>query len=253
MKNNNLLRSKFSFIFALAFAFILAFQFGASKVLAADSSTVSADTARTINVTGDGEVTATPDIAYLYLGVTVDKSTTIDAQNAASTEMNNVIAAIKKEGIKNEDIKTDDYSIRPKYNYDKNTGASTLAGYTVSNTLKVTVKDISKAGQVIDTAVKNGANISNGISFGVSNYEKYYNTALQNALSNAQNKAQSISSFLGVKLTSPVKITETSSGVPNDYPVPLYDKTSLSNSSASTSINSGTYKIRANVSLVYQY
>lgn len=253
MKTNNLLRPKYSFILALAFAFILAFQFGASKVFAADSNAASADTARTINVTGDGEVTATPDIAYLYLGVTVDKSTTMDAQNTASTEMNNVIAAIKKEGIQNEDIKTADYSIHPKYNYDKNTGASTLDGYTVSNTLKVTVKDISKAGQIIDTAVKNGANISSGISFGVSNYEKYYNTALQNALSNAQTKAQSISSFLGVKVTTPSKVIENSSGIPNDYPVPLYDKTSLNESSASTSINSGTYKIKANVNLVYQY
>lgn len=253
MKTNNLLKPKFSFILALAFAFVLAFQFGASKVLAADSSATSADTARTINVTGDGEVTATPDIAYLYLGVTVDKSTTVDAQNTASTEMNNVIAAIKKYGIQDEDIKTTDYSIRPKYNYDKNTGASTLAGYTVSNTLKVTAKDISKAGQIIDTAVKNGSNISSGISFGVSNYEKYYNTALQNALSNAQNKAQSISSFLGVKITTPAKITENSSGIPNDSPIPLYDKASLNESSASTTINPGTYKIKANISLVYQY
>lgn len=253
MKTNNLLRSRWSLIFAFAFAFILSFHIGASKVLAADSSVVTADAARTINVTVDGEVTATPDIAYLYLGVVTDKPTTIEAQSANSTAINNVIAAIKKEGIKDEDIKTTDYSINPKYDYDKNTGASTLVGYTVSNTLKVTVKDINKVGQIIDTAVESGVNISNSISFGISDYEKYYNMALLNALSNAQSKAQAISGFLGIKLTTPIKVTENSMGIPTDYPIPLNAKLSSGDSSASTSIQAGTYKVKANVSLVYQY
>lgn len=251
MKTNNLLRSRWSFIFAFAFVFILSFQFGVSKVLAADPT--ATDNARTINVTGDGEVTANPDISYLYLGVTTDKPTTIEAQSANSNAINNIIAAIKKDDIKDEDIKTADYSINPKYDYDKTTGASVLVGYTVSNTLKITVKDISKDGQIIDTAVKNGANISNRISFGISNYGKYYNMALQNALSNAQSKAQSISSFLGVKLSTPVKITENSSGTPDDSPVPLDVKSIANTSSDSTSIEAGTYKVKANVSLVYQY
>jgi uncharacterized protein YggE len=222
-------------------------------VLAADSSTITTDTTRTINVTGDGEVTATPDIAYLYLGVITDKPTTIEAQSANSTAINNVIAAIKEEGLKDEDITTTDYSINPKYDYDNNTGASTLVGYTVSNTLKVTVKDISKVGQIIDAATESGANVSNSISFGISDYEKYYNMALLNALSNAQNKAQNISSFLGIKLTTPVTVTENSSGIPNDLPVPLHDKLESGNSSVSTPIQAGTYEVKADVSLVYEY
>lgn len=253
MKTNNLLRSRWSFILAFAAAFVLFFNFGASKVLAADSSALAIDSSRTINVTGSGEVTVTPDIAYLYLGVMTEKPTTIEAQNANSTAINNVIAAIRKEGIKDEDIKTTDYSINPKYNYDKNTGTSSLVGYTVSNTLKVTVKDISKVGQVIDTAVKNGANISNSISFGISDYEKYYTMALVKALSNAQSKAQAISSFLDVKLTTPVKVIENSSGIPNDYPVLLNAKFESAASSDSTSIQAGTYKVKADISLVYQY
>lgn len=251
MKTNNLLRSRWSFIFVLTFALILSFSFRDSKVFAADSST--ATTAKTINVTGDGEVTATPDIAYLSLGVITDKPTTVEAQNANSIAINNVISAIKKENIKDEDIKTTDYNISPKYNYDKTTGTSTLVGYTVSSTLNVTIRDISKVGQIIDTAVANGANISNNISFGISDYEKYYNMALLNALSNAQGKAETISNSLGIKLTIPVKITEDSSGIPNNSFVPLNTKLEAGNSSASTSIQIGTDKVKANVSLVYEY
>ncbi|MPN47107.1 26 kDa periplasmic immunogenic protein [bioreactor metagenome] len=167
--------------------------------------------------------------------------------------MNTIIAAIKKEGIKAEDIKTNDYSINPKYDYDKNTGRSSIVGYTVSNILKVTVKDIMKVGQVIDIAVKNGANTSNSISFGISDYDTYYNKALLKALSNAQGKAQAISSFLAVKLTTPVKIIENSNGIPNDYPISFNGKLESAASSDSTSLQAGVYKVKADVSLVYQY
>lgn len=253
MKANGLLKSRWSFIFVLTFAFALCLSVSASKVLAADSNAAAGALARTINVTGDGEVTVTPDIAYVYLGVVTDKPTTIEAQTANSTAINNVINAIKMQGIKDEDIKTINYNISPKYDYDKNTGNSSIVGYTVSNTLTVTVKDISKAGQIIDTAVKNGANISNSISFGVSDYAKYYNLALVNALLNAQGKAQAISNFFNIKLGIPSKIIENSSGIPNSYPVPYNDKVAAPESSASTAIQIGTYKVKANLSLVYEY
>jgi len=253
MKTISPLKSKWSFILVFSFAFLLSFQLGSSKVLAADSSAATTITTRTINITGDGETTATPDIAYLFLGVTTDKPTTTEAVSANSISINNVIAAIKKEGINDVDIKTTNYSINPKYNYDKTTGASILVGYTVSNTLSVTVRDIGSVGRIIDIAIANGSNTSNGVSFGISDYEKYYNMALLNALANAQGKAQVVSNFLNMKLTTPVKITENSSGVPNDYPISMNSKFEPPTSSASTSIQVGTYKIKANVSIVYEY
>jgi len=252
MKANSLLKSRWSFIYVLTFVFVLFFSAVSSKVFAADSSAAAGVSARTINVSGDGEVTLTPDIAYLYLGVMTDKPTAMEAQTANSIAINNVINAIKNEGIKDEDIKTINYSISPKYEYDKNTGNSKIVGYTVSNTLNVTVKDMNKVGQIINKAVENGANISNSISFGISNYEKYYNMALLNALLNAQGKVQTISNFLNIKLGAPIKITENSGGIPNRYPVPISDKLAA-DSSASTAIQVGTYKVTANVSLVYEY
>lgn len=250
MKINTVLKSKWTFIIVIAVAFLLLFQLISSKSLAADVTAASTATTRTINITGDAEINVTPDIAYLLLGVTTDKATTTEALKANATAMNNIMATIKKEGIKDEDIKTSNYSINPKYDYDKSTEKSTLVGYTVSNTLNVTVKDISKVGQIIDSAVASGANISNGINFGISDYGKYYNMALVNALSNAQGKAQAIANSLSIKLTTPAKITENSTGVPNNYPVGISAKLE---SSDSTSIQAGTYKVKANIGLVYEY
>ena len=248
MKTSTVLKSKWTFMLVIVAAFLLLFQLVPSKSLAADITTSS--TTKSINIIGDGEVNATPDIAYLFLGVTTDKSTTTEALKANSTAMSNIMAAIKKEGLKDEDIKTSNYNLSPKYDYDKATEKSILVGYTVSNTLNVTVKDISKVGQIIDTAVASGANISNGVSFGISDYGKYYNMALVNALSNAQSKAQAIANSLNIKLTTPAKITENSSGVPTNYPVAINAKLE---SADSTSIQAGTYKVKANINLVYEY
>lgn len=245
MKTNYLLKSKWSFILVLVFTFIICFYFESFKVFAA-----AAPAARTINISGEGKVTAAPDTAYLSLGVITEKPTAAEAQSANSIAMNSVIDAVKKVGIKDEDIKTTDYSIYPKYNYDETAKVNTIIGYAVSNTIYITVKDISKAGQIIDAAVKNGANSCSSISFEVSDYEKYYNMALQSALSNAQSKAKTISNFLKIKLKAPVTITENSSGISKIYPAIL---NSTSSSSASTPIQAGTYEIKANVSLVYEY
>jgi uncharacterized protein len=252
LKNINLLKEKWSFVFmaAVMFVFLMGIVPTANqKVLAAEVKT-SEVVARTINVNGDGEVSVAPDIAYVSLGVTTEKSSVGEAQKNNSTTMNNVIEAIKKAGVASEDIKTSNYNIIPKYNYEDKTGNSTIVGYTVTSTLSVKVKNINSVGSIIDTAITNGANDSNGITFGVSDYEKYYNIALKNAISNAKVKGQTIADCIDVKLSIPTKITENSSGAPNQYPV-FYEKSSLSKEDMNVAI--GTYKINANVSLVYEY
>lgn len=252
MKSINLLKTKWSFVFmsVAACLFLMAMVPTANyKVLAAEDKMA----ARTINVNGDGEVSVAPDIAYVSLGVTTEKSSVGEAQKSNSDTMNNVIAAIKKVGVASEDIKTSNYSISPKYNYEDKTGNSTIVGYTVTSTLSVTVKNISSVGSIIDTAISNGANNSNGIAFGVSDYGKYYNMALTNAISNAKAKAQVIAGCIDVKLSNPAKITENSSGVPVEYPV-LYNSIAKNSSTGQgMTVEAGTYKIKANVSLVYEY
>lgn len=252
MKSTNVLKTKWSLVVMsiVTILFLMAIVPTTNhKVLAAEDKTA----ARTINVNGDGEVSVTPDIAYVTLGVTTEKSSVDEAQKSNSSTMNSVIAAIKKAGVASEDIKTSNYSISPKYSYDNKTGKSTIVGYTVTSTLNATVRKINSVGSIIDTAISNGANNSNGVTFGVSDYGKYYNMALTNAISNAKAKAQIAASCIDVKLSIPTKITENSVGVPIEYSV-FYD-TAAKNGSAGQgmTLEVGTYKVKANVSLVYEY
>lgn len=255
MKTRNFLKSKRIFALTTIFTFILLLGMAsnlASKVSAAEDKT-NVTTKRTINVSGDGEMNISPDLAYVTFGVMTEKNTVNEAQKENSSAMNNIIASIKKEGIQKEDIKTTNYNINPKYNYDNKTGTSTLVGYTVSSSLNVTVRDINKVGIIIDRAIESGANFSNGISFGVSDYEKYYNMALLKAVSKAKGKADIIASAIDVKLTVPVSIVELSNG---NYPQPpvYYDRISMKESSnSSMSVETGTFKVKASVSMVYEY
>lgn len=255
MKNINVLKAKLSFAFITAAMFLLLIGIVSAtsyKVLAAEVIT-SESKASTINVSGDGEVSVAPDIAYVSFGVLTENASVGEAQKYNSSTMNNIIDNLKKAGVASEDIKTSGYSISPKYNYDNKTGNSTIAGFIVTNNLNVTVKDINSVGSIIDTAILNGANNSNGVTFGVSDYEKYYNIALKNAISNAKAKAETIASCIDLKLSIPTKITENSSGVPSEYPVSYNSPTKVISGDEGMNVEVGTCKIKANVSLVYEY
>jgi uncharacterized protein YggE len=219
----------------------------------APAQAAAEDTApkKTINVSGQSKVSASPDFATITLGVVTEDKDAKAAQKANAASMDKVIAAIKALGIKEDDIKTVNYSIYPKYDYNQQTGASSIIGYTVSNNVNVTVRDLQKTGSVIDAAADSGVNTSSSISFGISNYEEYYNEALKNAVLAAKKKAGTIADALGVKLKDPVTVNEGGGYYPlTNYAV--YDMKAEA-MGAATPIQAGSIEITANVSIVYEY
>lgn len=208
-------------------------------------------TKRTLNVTGSGTVIASPDIAYVTLGVVTEDKDAKTAQQDNAKAMDKVIALLKAAGIKSEDIKTVNYSIYPKYDYNQSTGESKIIGYSVNNSVQVTVRDITKAGSIIDLAAGCGVNITSNISFGLSDYDKFYNDALKKALEGAKQKAQSMAGVYGIKLGIPVTINENGGYTPV-YNYPSYAKADGA-AGAPTPIEAGTIEVKASVGVVYEY
>lgn len=206
---------------------------------------------KTINVSGQSKVNASPDIAYITLGVISEDSDAKAAQKANAKAMEKVIAAIKASGVKNEDIKTVNYTIYPKYDYNKETGTSAIIGYSVNNSVSVTVRDLDKTGSIIDAAAESGVNVSSSINFGLSSYEEYYNEALKNAVLAAKKKAGTIADALGVALKSPITVSEGGGYSPLRNYV-SYDM-AMESSVAATPIQPGALEITANVNIVYEY
>lgn len=205
---------------------------------------------RTMSVSGQAKVSASPDFATINLGViTEDKDATV-AQKANATSMDKVIASIKASGVKAEDMKTVNYSIQPRYDYNEKTRESRIVGYTVSNSVNVTVRDLAKTGSIIDAAAQSGVNTTSNINFGLSNYEEFYNEALEKAVLAAKKKADTMAGALGVKLIAPISVNEGGGYSPlSNYAV--YDMKAMSN--VQTPIQAGSLEITANVSIVYEY
>src|SRR5260221_9708405 len=115
----------------------------------------------TLTVSGSGKVTVVPDVARVYLGVTLTKSSVKEARAAAAGAMTDVIGAIKALGVGDADIQTAGLSLSARY---ANGSSTRIVGYVISEQVQVTVRDLDKAGDVVDTATAKGATDANVIS-----------------------------------------------------------------------------------------
>jgi uncharacterized protein YggE len=198
---------------------------------------------QTMTLTGRGEISAIPDIAVIRLGVLTQGEDLIKAQTENADLSRAVIESLKQLGITN--IKTFQYTIDKIYEYVNGTRID--KGYSVRNILEINIQNIGQTGLVIDTAVDNGANVVDLVSFEVSKRDMYYQEALNLAIGNAIEKANSISHHLGIPVNLiPIRIVENSAP-----PVPLLRN--VAERAFATPIESGEQLIEAFVTAVFHY
>src|SRR5689334_5367117 len=139
----------------------------------------------TITVTGNGTVDATPDRASFDFGVTTTGATAADALSRNSTEARAIIGALKNSGIDAADIQTTQVSLWPQTSND----GTRITGYQASNSVQVTAA-LGRSGELVDAAVRAGANNVDGPSLDTADKAFLYNAALKKALAAARVKAQ---------------------------------------------------------------
>ncbi len=156
---------------------------------------------RTLSVTGTGTAYLAPDIAYLYLGVHTENPSAVDGVKENNTQTQSVIKALTDFGIDPKDIRTTNFSIYPQDKYDPQTNQPTgQKVYSIDNTVYVTVRDITKIGDLLDTMVKAGANTVNSIQFDVAKKDEALKGARADAIKDANAKAKELADAAGVKL-----------------------------------------------------
>jgi len=172
---------------------------------------------RTVSVTGSGTANLTPDIAYMYVGVHTEKPSAAEAMDENNAQTQKMVQALKDFGIAAKDIRTTNFSIYPQDKYDPMTGTPTgQKTYMVDNTVYVTVRDLDKLGDLLDTAVAAGANTVNSVQFDVADKETALKGARADAVKDAEAQAQELVDAAGVKLgeIQIINFTENSS-----YPI----------------------------------
>jgi uncharacterized protein YggE len=174
---------------------------------------------RTSSVSGSGDAFLAPDIAYVYVGVHTEDATAAEAVSANTAQTEELMQAIQDFGIEPKDIRTTNFSIYPMDRYDPATGLpSGEKTYAVDNTVYVTVRDLDKLGDLLDTAVQAGANTVNSVQFDVADKDDALKQARADAVKDAESQAQSLAQAAGLSLGEIQSISFS-----ENLPYPIFD------------------------------
>lgn len=203
---------------------------------------------RTISLNGTGTVKLAPDIVSISTGVESDAAIAKDALAKNNAAMTKVVEELKQSGIEAKDIQTTNFSVEPRYDTRDEDKAPKLIGYHVNNSVFITLRDISKLGEVLDKIVSLGANSIGGISFGVANREAVENEARKLAMADAIAKAKLYAEAAGAELGEVMTISEE-----GGYR-PYFEKRAAAPmaSAAPVPIEAGTESVSMQVSVTWE-
>ena len=203
---------------------------------------------RTLTVTGSGMVTLTPDIAYVSIGVHTQNASATNAMNENNTMAQSVMNVIKGFSVDDKDIQTTNFSIYPQQQYDDK-GNITGILYVVDNTVYVTVRDLTKLGELLDAVVRAGANNINSISFDVADKAAALSQARLAAVQNARQQADELASATGVSVGDVQTISYYDSTAPTAI---QYARADMAGAPSSVPVSAGSMQITTTVTIVYE-
>jgi uncharacterized protein YggE len=244
---------RLSFIIAILAIFLMA------AVGSVAAATTDSTTDKVIHASGSGNVIGTPDRAQVTVSVQTENPDVKVAQAENAAKMTRVIDALVASGIPRDALKTTGYNIYAMY--DDGGSAilnSKVRTYRVTNSLTITLHDVSKTGDVIDIAVANGANQADSIQFMLSDAQSLAlrSEALKKATANARADAESVAGAMGVNITGTGTVDISQGYMPvvySNYAQYAQDVGGMAKSAASTPIQSGDITVTAQVSVTYTY
>lgn len=234
----------------LAVGLLAASLMGSGAATVQAQATSSDETLRTLSVSGTGRVNAVPDVADVSLGVFEQGKEAAGASQKAANSMDSMIQALLGLGIDEKDIQTTSISLNALYDY--NTQPAKIMGWEARNMVNVTVRDMESVGDVVDTAVKAGANQVNGISFRVEDPAAAQALARTAAVEDAEAKADQLARDTGVEITGIVTISESGGQQPQPIYMARQEMAFAADAGASTPVLPGEVELSITVFIQYE-
>ena len=215
-----------------------------------------------ISFQGAGEVFASPDLATINLTIRENAKDVKTAQAKVTAKESAVLAFLDKNGIAKKDIKTENYSSYPKYDYGTpcyggmgipcRQDAPKIIGYETSEYLSVKIRDLAKAGTILESVGAVGISEISGPNFSIENEDGLKEQARKIAIDDAKAQAKVLSKDLGVKLVRIVSFSEN-----GNYPMMYATKGAVSmmdsvSSAPIPELPTGENKITSNVTITYE-
>ena len=210
---------------------------------------------RAITLAGEGKVNVVPDRATVTLGVQVTKPEANAAMDEASATQKKVIAALGEAGVAKDDIRTTGLDLQPAYDYSGR-GEPRIIGYSVTQSVKLTLRDLRTAGAVLAKAAEAGGNAIRIDSFKLSAGDKdeAMGDARAKAIEDARTKAEQYAEAAGREVGKVVRIEEVDS---QEGPTPRFaaDGDSVmaaANALEKAPIEPGQQKVTVRVRVVFE-
>lgn len=227
------------------------------------SKSIQPSSYRSFLVSGEGKVTAIPDVAqFTFSVISQGKKDIAVLQKENTDKTNQVITFLKDQKIDEKDIKTQNYNLEPRYQYYDCTrpglvGSASpcpppeIVGYTITQTVSVKIRDFGKIGKVVGGVVENGANVVSQLSFTINDPTSIENQAREKAIAQAREKAKLVAKAGGFRVGRLISIDE--GYVPYyAYGLGAGDIKLESAPSATPTIEPGSQEVIVNITLRYE-
>ena len=214
----------------------------------------------TLSVTADAEVEAPPDTATVTVGATAQAREAAAAQEQVNRIVRDALDAIVELGVPREQVQTAALSVHPVYSdpqpprpADRSDGEPsepTIVAYRASNTIEVRVRELDQVGDVIDAAIKAGANELRGVSFTLADDTEPRRRALREAARRARAEAEALADAMGLRLGQVLEVT--TGGADVSPPTPRYFAAeAIASRAAATPVQPGQVRVRATLRVRY--
>jgi len=207
---------------------------------------------RSITISAEGKTITTPDIAKVNFSVISEGMDTVKISNENIEKMNKAIDFVKSEGVEAKDIKTAGYNLSPRYEYDEAKRKSFISGYTLTQTVYVTIRDFSKISKILGALPGLGINDISSLSFDIENQDQALSDARSQAFEKAFEKARDMAKQNGVRIKRVITFSEYQ----NSYPIYAKEAYGLGgdmrSSAPSPTIEPGSQEVKVNVTVTYE-
>ncbi len=204
-------------------------------------------TRRTMTVQGVGIATLPPDIARFSVGISEEGWQVRQIQQSVARRTDAVLSALQSHGVVERDLQTTDYAISPEHDYRE--GRHVFRGYSVTTSLRVTVREIGQVGALLEAVTDAGATDIDRITFELDDPEQANRLARAEAVRNARAKAEELAAAVGATLGPVITVSDTTYAP--DEPLPMMHTATRALSSAPPPIMAGEIDVAITLTITY--
>jgi uncharacterized protein YggE len=202
-----------------------------------------------ISVSGQGAVTAAPDMASVSVGVTTQARDAAEAMAANNRAMTALFGVLDDFGIAKPDLQSSGFNVYPRYDRPAdNRNTTEITSYVVTNQLTVRQRDLDRLGELLSAVVASGSNQLGSLSFGNTDEAKLLDKARTQAVANARHKASLYAEAAGGRLGPVVSISEGGTS----QPAPMM-RAGMAMQMEAVPIAAGENEYRAVVNMVFEF